>query len=117
MTKSAMPARPWTSSAELIKKAARRLRNSVFSFAVMFEDSSAAQKKKSRTRRAACGKIGHRAGDALCGKSAKIGVKKFNGAGKKGGACGGKGKSKGRAYYVPQGEPTTKEFEQLVANV
>ncbi|CAK9047040.1 Retrovirus-related Pol polyprotein from transposon TNT 1-94 [Durusdinium trenchii] len=64
---------------------------------ISIEDRKAAvQKEKQRTRCAACGKIGHWAGDQACAKtSSKIGPKKID---KKKGS--GKGKSKGKAYLV-----------------
>ena len=62
---------------------------------ISIEDRKAAvQKEKQRTRCAACGKIGHWAGDQAW-TSSKIGPKKFD---KKKGS--GKGKSKGKAYLA-----------------
>ena len=63
----------------------------------LIEDRRAAvQKGQQRSRCAACGNIGHWAGDAIRAKSSKSGPKKVDSK-KKG---SGKGKSKGKAYLV-----------------
>ena len=64
------------------------------------ERKVAVQKEKSRTRCAACGKIGHWAGDGACSKSTKSGPRKCDG-GKKGSGRGHKGKGKQtKSYFV-----------------
>ena len=73
------------------------------------ERKKAVQTEKQRTRCAACGQIGHWAGDAACSKGgARVGLRKSEpshrhrrpGAGKKGAGKGRGGKSKARAYLV-----------------
>ena len=69
------------------------------------ERKAAVQREKQRTRCAACGRVGHWAGDAACSKSHKSGPKKMDG--KRSGGGKGKGKSKGKtggkAFYVEEG--------------
>ena len=67
------------------------------------ERKAAVEKEKARSRCAACGRLGHWAGDGVCAKSSKGGPKGGRSSSKGKGSGSNKGQpSKGRAYAVSE---------------